>query len=192
MLANLLPATRSLLFLTIGIYLVQMFAPQLVRHWPLYPLGAGFQPFQLLTYALLHGGFAHIAFNMIGLMSFGNAVESYWGEKRLYILYIVSVIVTGLTQLLTGILTGIAVPTVGASGGVFGLLLAFAVLFPEQRLALMFIPVPLPARVFAVGYAAIELYLGVTQQSSGVAHFAHLGGMLGAAALLFLWRRPAR
>ena len=141
-----------------------------------------------MTTAFVHLSLWHIAFNMIGLVTFGHALESYWGEQRLFTIYVVSVVTAGLAQLYAAELTGLAAPTVGASGGVFGLLLAFAVLFPQQRLALMFIPIPIPARVFAVGYAALELYQGVTTRGVGVAHFAHLGGMVGAAALIFLWR----
>jgi membrane associated rhomboid family serine protease len=189
MFGRLLPATRTILLLTFGVFAAQWFTPNLVRGWELWPLGGGFHWWQLITYALLHGGVAHIVFNMIGLWSFGNAVESYWGEQRLYIVYLVSVVSAALTQLATGYLTGLEAPTVGASGGVFGLLLAFAVLFPQQRVFLMLIPVPVPARVFAIGYAALELYQGVTNTASGVAHFAHLGGMLGAGILIWLWRR---
>lgn len=189
MFTNLLPATRTILLVTIGVFLVQLFAPAIVAGWELWPLGPRFHIWQLLTYALLHGGIMHIAFNMIGLVTFGNALEAYWGERRLFTIYVVSVITAGIAQLYTGMLTGIDVPTVGASGGVFGLLLAFAVLFPQARLMLMFIPIPVPARVFAVGYAALELYQGVTMRGVGVAHFAHLGGMVGAAVLIFLWRR---
>ena len=191
MLDTLRPATRTILLVTIGVFLVQQFLPRLVIGWELWPLGGGFHWWQLITYALLHGGFMHIAFNMIGLASFGNAVESYWGEQRLYVLYLVSVVAAALTQLATGYLTGIEAPTVGASGGVFGLLLAFAVMFPESRIMLMFIPVPIPARVFAVLYAALELFQGVTNTDSGVAHFAHLGGMLGAGILILRWRNAS-
>lgn len=189
MFANLRPATRTIALITVGVFLVQWLAPQLVRGWELWPLGGGFHWWQLITYALLHGGVMHIVFNMIGLVSFGSAVESYWGEQKLYALYLVSVVAAALTQLATGYFTGIEAPTVGASGGVFGLLLAFAVMFPQSRIMLMFIPVPVPARVFAVGYAALELIQGVTNTDSGVAHFAHLGGMLGAGILLLKWRK---
>ena len=189
MFGKLLPATRTILLVTVGVFLAQWLTPNLVRNWELWPLGDGFRWWQLITYALLHGGIAHIVFNMIGLVSFGNALESYWGEQRLYVIYLVSVISAALTQLATGYLTGLDAPTIGASGGVFGLLLAFAVLFPHQKVFVILIPVPLPARVFAIGYAALELFQGVTNTDSGVAHFAHLGGMLGAGLLIWLWRR---
>ncbi len=191
MFRSILPATRTILLVTVGVFLVQLFAPAVVAGWELWPLGPRFHLTQLLTYALLHdtSGIMHILFNMIGLITFGHALEVYWGEKRLYIIYLVSVVTAGLAQLATGAFMGVAAPTVGASGGVMGLLLAFAVLFPQQRLALMFIPVPIPARVFAAAYAALELYQGVTMHGPGVAHFAHLGGMLGAGLLIFIWRR---
>ena len=99
-----------------------------------------------------------------------------------------SVIAAGLTQLAVTAVTGNLYPTVGASGGVFGVLLAYAVYFPRNRLFLIFLPIPIPARVFVVIYAAIELFLGVTGTQEGVAHFAHLGGAVGGFLLLQYWR----
>ena len=97
-------------------------------------------------------------------------------------------IAAGLTQLAVTAVTGDLYPTVGASGGVFGVLLAYAVYFPRNRLFLIFLPIPIPARVFVVIYAALELFLGVTGTQEGVAHFAHLGGLAGGALLLAYWR----
>jgi len=124
---------------------------------------------------------------------FGVPVERYVGALKLYACYFAAVVTAALTQLIVPPLMGApAVPTVGASGGVFGLLLAYAVLFPQAKVALLLLPIPLPARVFATLYAALELFLGVTGTQSGVAHFAHLGGLVGAALVLVAWRRQAR
>jgi hypothetical protein len=117
------------------------------------------------------------------------AMEQVVGSRRYLVYYVVCVITAALTQLGFAALTGDIYPTVGASGGVFGLLLAYAVYFPRNRVMLLFPPIPIPARWFVVIYAAIELFLGVTGTQSGVAHFAHLGGLVGGAAMLFYWRR---
>jgi membrane associated rhomboid family serine protease len=108
------------------------------------------------------------------------------------IYYFVSVIAAAITQLLVAAMSGGVYPTVGASGGVFGLLLAYAIYFPRSRVMLLFPPIPMPARVFVVIYAVLELYLGVTGSQEGVAHFAHLGGMLGGYLMLRYWRGSTR
>ncbi len=102
--------------------------------------------------------------------------------------YFACVIAAALTQLTTAALAGSQEPTLGASGGVFGLLLAFAMYFPRQRIVLLFPPIPMPAWLFVVLYGALELVLGVTNTQAGVAHFAHLGGMLGGALVILYWR----
>lgn len=126
----------------------------------------------------------HIFFNMWGLYLFGGILEARWGSARLIAYYLVSVLGGAMSQMAFAAWTGDGTPMVGASGGVFGLLLAFAILFPQQRLFLIFLPVPIPARIFAALYAAVEFGLGVTGTWTGVAHFAHLGGM--AAGWVFL------
>ena len=154
----------------------------------LWPVGAGFQPWQLLTYAFLHGGLFHIAFNMFALYMFGSAIERVFGARRYLAYYLVCVLSAAIAQLLTAAITGAVYPTVGASGGVFGLLLAYAIYFPHSRIMLIFPPIPMPARVFVVVYAALELFLGVTGTEEGVAHFAHLGGLVGGFIMLRYWR----
>ena len=154
----------------------------------LWPLGGGFAPWQLLTYALLHGGLLHLAFNMYGLWMFGSELERLWGPRRLLHYYVVSVLVAGLVQLLVVSDSPVPYPTVGASGGLFGLLLGYAMLFPHRRLMLLFPPIPMPAWLFAVVFGLLELTLGVSGSQSGIAHFAHLGGMLGGWLMLRYWR----
>ena len=139
------------------------------------------QPWQLVTYGFLHANVMHLAFNMFGLWMFGSELERLWGPRRFLGCYASSVLAGGATQLLVGAAAdGIGGPVIGASAGVFGLLLGYALYFPNRTVILLFPPVPMPARVFAVVYALIELTLGVTGTQAGVAHFAHLGGMLGA------------
>jgi membrane associated rhomboid family serine protease len=138
----------------------------------------------------LHANFTHIAFNMFGLYLFGRDVEDVLGRARLLLLYVASVAAGGVVQVAVLLASSPTDnPTIGASAGVFGLLVSYAVLFPQRRVVLLFPPIPMPAWLFATGYAAIELLLGVSGDSSGVAHFAHLGGMLGAIACLLIWTR---
>jgi membrane associated rhomboid family serine protease len=150
----------------------------------------GFEPWQLLTSAFLHGGVAHIALNLYALYAFGGMVERALGSRRFAWLYFASVLAAGAVQLLvvTATVEQGVVPTVGASGGVFGVLLAFAALFPHRRVLLLFPPVPMKAWVLVTGYALIELASGVFGTSQGVAHFAHLGGMVGATIVLLAIR----
>ena len=157
-------------------------------------MAPAFMPWQLLSYSFLHGGFLHLAFNMLALAMFGAPLEYTWGERRFLTYYLVCVVGAGLCQLLVGSYAlsqgADPYPTIGASGGVFGLLLAYGMLFPHQRVMLLFPPIPMKARTLVIVYGAIELLLGFTGLQPGVAHFAHLGGMLFGWLLLLYWRRP--
>jgi len=189
MFASLPPVTRALILINVGVFLLQQLVPGLLQAWfALWPLGAGFEPWQVLTYAFLHGSFMHIFFNMFALFMFGGALESYWGRQRFVAFYVASVVAAALTQLTVQVMAGAGEPVIGASGGVFGLLLGFAWYFPRQRIVLLFPPIPMPAWLFVTLYGALELFLGVTGAQASVAHFAHLGGMLGGAIMLLLWR----
>jgi len=195
------PVVRQLIIANAIVFAIQnVVADQLFRHFALWPLGhhyvlgygiVGFEPWQIFSSAFLHGNFAHIALNMFALWQFGSMVERAVGSRRFAWLYFASVFTASLVQLLvvTAALANGAAPTVGASGGVFGVLLAFAFLYPHARLMLIFPPIPLKAWVLVTGYALIELTSGVFGTTQGVAHFAHLGGMLGAAVVLFYWKR---
>jgi membrane associated rhomboid family serine protease len=186
------PVTLALVVANVACFLLQQVAPGIVGPFALWPLGSGaatggevsFEPWQLVSYAFLHGGLLHLAFNMFALYMFGSAIEQVFGTRRYLVYYLVCVVSAALTQLLVAAVAGAIYPTIGASGGVFGLLLAFGLYFPHNRVMLLFPPIPLPARVFVVLYAALELYLGVTGSQEGVAHFAHLGGMLGGFLML--------
>ncbi len=194
------PVTTALIVANVAIYFLQQLLPGLIGPFALWPLGAaamtgghvGFQPWQVVTYAFLHGGLTHLLFNMFALYMFGSAMEQVVGTKRYLNYYFVCVIFAALAQLLTSSLLGGVYPTVGASGGVFGLLLAYAVYFPRNRVMLIFPPIPMPARTFVILYAILELVLGVTGSQEGVAHFAHLGGLVGGALMLYYWRNVGR
>jgi len=188
------PATTALIAANVTMFLLEQVAPGSIYALALWPLGAGraggasFAPWQLVTYGFLHGSVVHLAFNMFALHMFGGAIERVFGTRRYLTYFFVCVVSAALTQLVFAAISGAFYPTVGASGGVFGLLLAYGVYFPNNRVMLIFPPIPMPARIFVLVYAAIELYLGVTGTQEGVAHFAHLGGMIGGWALLHYWR----
>jgi membrane associated rhomboid family serine protease len=162
--------------------------------WPLQDIDGQslFRLWQLVTYAFLHSpeNNFHIVFNMIGLWMFGSSVEQELGPGRFLACYFASVVTAAISQLYVPILLGAEpAPTIGASGGVFGLLLAYALLFPRRKVIPLFPPIPMPAWLFAAIYAGVELWLGVTGSQASVAHFAHLGGMIGSALVILQSRR---
>ncbi len=185
------PATRALILTNVVVYLLQLLSAGAVEPlFALWPLGTQFEPWQVVTYAFLHdrSGFAHIFFNMFALYMFGGALEAYWGRRRFLSFYFVCVLAAAGTQLLVQAASHTGEPVIGASGGVFGLLLGFAWFFPQQRIMLLFPPIPMPAWLFVTLYGGLELLLGVTGTQASVAHFAHLGGMLGGAVMILIWR----
>ena len=186
------PATRALILANVAVFLLEQVAMDpILRLFALWPLGPLFRPWQVLTYAFLHAGVLHIFFNMFALYMFAPALESYWGGRRFITYYLVCVLAAAGTQLAVEHLSGPQGATLGASGGIFGVLLAFAMLFPRARLMLLLPPIPMPAWLFVTLYGALELVFGVTGTEAGIAHFAHLGGMLGGAVMMLYWRTRA-
>ena len=184
--------TKAFLLACIGVYCFFSLFPQFEPPFALWPVQSGrFQPWQLITYAFLHGDFLHIFFNMFGLWMFGNELERVWGPKRYVQILVASTISAALVQLLVTYMMGSFAPTVGASGALFGLLLSFGMLFPDRIIVPLIPPIPMKAKVFVAIYGALELYLGYSGRD-GVAHFAHLGGMLGAWLLIRYWRGVRR
>ncbi len=183
--------TRTLIAVNVGVFVLQQFdRSNVLRNLgALWPLGTQFEPWQLVTYAFLHGGLTHIFFNMFALFMFGGPLEYLFGARRFTSFYFSSVVAAAGVELLVQALSNSGEPVIGASGGVFGLLLGFAWFFPRERIILLFPPIPMPAWLFVTLYGGLELFLGVTGAQEGVAHFAHLGGMLGAALLILWWRR---
>ena len=184
------PVTQALLGANVLIFfVVQQLGPDIIGQFALWPWSSGlFRPWQLVTYAFLHGGLTHLAFNMFGLWMFGAELERVWGPRRMIQFYLVSVLVAAVAQLLVTGFLGSNAPTIGASGGLFGLLIGFAMVFPRRKITPLIPPIPMPAPVFVALYGAIELTLGVTGSASGVAHFAHLGGLLGGWLMMRYWR----
>jgi len=169
-----------------------------------------FKPYQLVTHMFMHGGFMHLFFNMYALIIFGVALEQVWGSKKFFLYYMVTglgaallhslVLYIDASSLMNAVQAGdqIAVqkldalmrtPTVGASGAVYGVLLAYGMLFPNNVLQLIFPPIALKAKWFVLIFGAIELALGVSNTGGNIAHFAHLGGMIFGYFLIIYWKK---
>jgi membrane associated rhomboid family serine protease len=197
MFRHLTPAVRWLLVANVGVFALQWMLPGALEVrfalWPWH--GAerygmpSFAPWQLVSYAYLHGGFEHIFFNMFAVYMFGPELERLLGARRFNIYYLVCVVGAAVTQLAVQELFAQSVtgPTVGASGGVFGLLLLFGMAYPQRRLMLIFPPIPMPAWLFVTLYGLAELLMGVFSVLPGIAHFAHLGGMAAGYLLIRYW-----
>ncbi|WP_119718663.1 rhomboid family intramembrane serine protease [Cognatilysobacter tabacisoli] len=200
MFSNLPPVTKALLIANGLVFVLQMLLGTALRPFELWPLDSGndplgptgFLPWQLLTYGFMHGSIAHLLFNMLALAMFGAPLEHVWGNRRFLTYFLTCIVGAAVCQLLVGAWTmaqgGEAYPTVGASGGIFGLLLAYGMLFPQQRVMLLIPPIPMKARTLVIVYGVAELLLGITGTMPGVAHFAHLGGMLFGWLLIRYWR----
>lgn len=210
------PITKNLLIINVLFFLASLVAPKyginltslLGLH---YFMASDFHIYQFVTYMFMHGGFAHLFFNMFALWMFGCTLERVFGPKRYLIYYMVCGLGAGLIQELVQYIEYVTVlsdysivnigsaiipmseylnlmNTVGASGAIYGILLAFGLLFPNQPLFIFPLPFPIKAKWFVIGYVVIELLLGL-QGSDGVAHFAHLGGMLFGFLLIIYWRK---
>jgi membrane associated rhomboid family serine protease len=178
------PVSMGIIVVCAAILLAKNLSPALA----LWPVGSGlFGPWQLVSYAFLHGSFNHLFFNMFAVWMFGTPLEKSWGSQRFAVFYATCVVGAGVIQILVQQMEGGLYPTIGASGGVFGLLLAYGVMWPDNRIFLILLPVPIKAKWFVLIYGAVELLFGVTRSMPGIAHFAHLGGMIFGAGLLYKW-----
>jgi membrane associated rhomboid family serine protease len=194
--------TRALIVINVAVFGAQLaYGDAIVAPLALWPVGefhvpevrgaVGFHPWQLVTSGFLHASPAHLLLNMFALHMFGRDVERALGSGRFLALYAAAILSAAVLQLAVVSATAEPHATVGASGGVFGILLAFATLYPHRIVVLIFPPIPMPAWLFVTLYGVVELVSGVLGTQAGVAHFAHLGGMLGAYLLLRRWRRHA-
>ena len=194
--------TRLLIVTNVAIFALQaVHNDALISVFALWPIGryhvedlhavVGFEPWQLITYAFLHANLVHIGLNMWALFLFGPDVERTLGARHYILMYFAAVVSAALVQLAAVTATRHAgiYPTIGASGGIFGVLLAFGVLYPRRTVMLLFPPIPMPAWLLVTAFGLIELANGVLGTEAGVAHFAHLGGMLGAYLELRYWRQ---
>lgn len=194
------PTNKALIIANVVVFGLQYLLGRFMDiHFALWPPQAeqyGYPPFQLwqlLSYGFMHGGLMHLFFNMFALFMFGSEIERLFGPRRYLTYYLVCVIGAALMHLIVVSASQMApLPTVGASGGVFGILLAYGMAFPMRKLFVIPIPIPLPAWLFVTLYGMLELYLGITQTAQGVAHFAHLGGMATGFVLIRYWRAQSR
>ncbi len=172
------PLSIGIIIACVAIFLMQNISAQLAL-WPLHSIY--FKPWQLFTYAFLHGSFNHLFFNMFAIWMFGLPVERMWGSRKFAEYYFICVLGAGLIQLLVQHISGDVYPTIGASGAAFGLLLAYGIMWPNNKLILIFFPVPIKAKWFVLIYGGVELIFGVTGAMPQVAHYAHLGGLFFGA-----------
>jgi membrane associated rhomboid family serine protease len=188
---NIPVVTRNILIINLVVWVACYLFPVTALFLGLYDLNSGnFHIYQLITYMFTHGEFFHLFTNMFGLFIFGATLENYWGPKRFLTYYMVTGIGAGLTQLLICYLQASYSLTIGASGSIFGILLAFGVLFPNVSMLIIPIPVPVKAKYLVLGYGLLELYSGIANRSGDpVAHFAHLGGMLFGIILILYWKK---
>jgi membrane associated rhomboid family serine protease len=183
------PVTKALMLICTALFCAQLLlGPWFEGLLALWPLASGlFRPWQVLSYGFLHGDMAHLFFNMLGLWMFGSELERLWGQPRYLKFLLAGLLAAAAVQLGWSMLIGSRAPTVGASGALFALLLGFGMLFPNRVIMPLFPPIPMKAKVFVAVFGGLELLLGV-MGSSGVAHFAHLGGMLGGFLMIRFWR----
>ncbi|MGA7160311.1 MAG: rhomboid family intramembrane serine protease [Bacteroidota bacterium] len=178
------PVIKTLLLSNIGVFLVMLFLGNfhvgdyslslVMNEWfALFPIGQGFQVWQLFTYLFMHAGLSHLFFNMLALWMFGMELENTWGSRKFLTYYLVCGIGAGLSNILIAPLFTSVGPTIGASGAIYGVLLAFGLMFPD-RLIFIYFFIPLKAKYFVVLYMVIE-FVSVSN-TDGIAHFAHLGG----------------
>lgn len=210
------PVTRNIIIINFLIWIISELSHDFMyeKFALFYPKSPYFHWWQFVTHMFMHGGFWHVFFNMFTLYMFGSVLERVWGPKKYLLFYFVTGL--GAAALHTGVEwmqclhwehivnTGAAAdaiaanrsiqalcmtPTVGASGAIYGLLLGYAMLFPDSRMTLLFPPITLKAKWFVLIFAVIELLTGVTGVGGGIAHFAHLGGMLFGLILIFWWKK---
>ena len=189
------PIVKNLIIVNILIYLATALIPAansfLAQYCQLYWFSSPlFHSWQYITYMFLHGVFSHLFFNMFALWMFGRSLEERLGPQRFMIYYLVCGVGAALIQMFVAWLTGdTGIVLIGASGAVMGLLLAFGVMYPNAQMFVFPLPFPIKAKWFVIGYAAIELFYGATGYDLGVAHFAHVGGMLWGWLLLLYWKK---
>ena len=195
------PVVKNLVIINVLVFLAQQAMPQITSQFVgHYPLGGGFEPWQVITHMFMHGGVGHLFFNMFALVVFGSALEKVWGSKRFLQFYLLCGIGAFLIfeatvgyslyniygQISFEQSTGLVI---GASGAVYGLLLGFGMLFPNTELMLLFPPIPIKAKYFVILYGLLELSMAMSNnQGDNVAHVAHLGGMVIGYILIKKWQ----
>ena len=210
--SNVPPAVKNIIIINVLVMVMTSLREGFMfEHFALfYPTSPFFRWWQPVTHLFMHGGFMHIFFNMYAVYIFGSVLERIWGTKKFLIYYFITglgaaLVHTGVewlqmqywmtaaaegsTAALTSIHALKMTPTVGASGAVFGLLMGYAMLYPDSIMTLIFPPISMKAKWFVLIYAAIELLTGITGTGAGIAHFAHLGGLIFGFLLIYYWKK---
>ena len=191
--SNVPQAVKSILIINVLVFIMSSLNGRMMNSlFALNPVYFIYKPWQLVTYMFMHGSFAHIFFNMYAVFIFGSVLERVWGTKKFVFYYLVTGVGAALIHIAVQWLTQDFALTVGASGAVFGLLLGYAMLYPDTMMGLIFPPVTMKAKWFVLIYAAIELLLGITGAQASVAHFAHLGGLVFGLVLMFYWKKSGK
>jgi membrane associated rhomboid family serine protease len=195
------PVIKSLLIINGVVFLIQMLGQNLlignttleqyiIKYFALIPIGYGFLPWQLITYQFMHGGIMHIALNMFALWMFGIEIENIWGSKKFLFFYLMCGVAAGISQLIfPPLFNEPLAATIGASGAIFGVLIAFGMMFPDRYIYIYFL-LPVKAKYLIIGYVLLELYS--IPQGGNVAHLAHLGGALAGFIYLMYERKNNR
>ena len=192
--SNVPKAVKHIILINVLMLVLTYLNDPLMSKWfALNPISFIWKPWQLVTYMFMHGGIGHLFFNMYTLFIFGSVLENVWGTKKFLTFYFVTGIGAALVNIGVQYLTGSFALTVGASGAIYGILMGYAMLYPDSRLTLLFPPVSMKAKWFVLIFAGIELLLGISNNpADNVAHFAHLGGLIFAFLLLMFWKKRRR
>lgn len=192
--SNVPKAVKHIILINVCMLVLTMLDGHLMdRLFALNPITFIYKPWQLVTYMFMHGGIGHLFFNMYTLFIFGSVLENIWGTKKFLTFYFITGIGAGLFNILVQHLTGNFSLMVGASGAIYGILMGYAMLYPDSMLTLLFPPVSMKAKWFVLIFAGIELLLGLSNNpADNVAHFAHLGGLVFAFLLLMFWKKRHR
>lgn len=191
---NIPKAVKHIILINVLMLVLTYLNNPLMSKWfALNPITFLWKPWQLVTYMFMHGGIGHLFFNMYTLFIFGSVLENVWGTKKFLTFYFVTGIGAALVNIGVQYLTGSFALTVGASGAIYGILMGYAMLYPDSRLTLLFPPVSMKAKWFVLIFAGIELLLGISNNpADNVAHFAHLGGLVFAFLLIMFWKKKHR
>ena len=194
LMSNVPKAVKHIILINVLMLVLTYLNNPLMSKWfALNPISFIWKPWQLVTYMFMHGGFGHLFFNMYTLFIFGSVLENVWGTKKFLTFYFVTGIGAALVNIGVQYLTGSFALTVGASGAIYGILMGYAMLYPDSTLTLLFPPVSMKAKWFVLIFAGIELLLGISNNpADNVAHFAHLGGLVFAFLLLMFWKKRRR
>ena len=192
--SNVPKAVKHIILINVLMLVLTYLNNPLMSKWfALNPITFLWKPWQLVTYMFMHGGLGHLFFNMYTLFIFGSVLENVWGTKKFLTFYFVTGIGAALVNIGVQYLTGSFALTVGASGAIYGILMGYAMLYPDSMLTLIFPPVSMKAKWFVLIFAGIELLLGISNNpADNVAHFAHLGGLIFAFLLIMFWKKKHR